>query len=526
MRNLKRSLSILLILITLLSCCACQGVYNPAVPKGDDGEASGGADTGEYIPPQMNDDDSDDFTVTLMADGKAYRPRMDIYVQWSDGFSVYRALVDNKGVARIDGLDGDYTVTLSAVPNEYAYNPNAYVATNNDRNITVELYTINRLTGKGDDMYSCYQFRKTGVYSVKIESPEDALWFQYAPETSGTYSIESWVDITEDNINPYVDVYQGTSEWKNKLYTINSGGPVGSYTHNFVHNVQIAAENIGTGGQATYTFALKAETKNNQFPITITFAVKRNGNFELENPSAITSVAIPTYDFSKFRLSDHTYSKSEYRIVNPEYESNGILVFNEKSFKLWKASDGGDDFYHVYDTEKYAETNGYGPILYAYITEPCRFIETPLSRLDYGISASPSGRISAGGVDYRHFIEGYTQLSTLGNINNGSYYCHELCPCHVASGSNLGWACPPTCTECRDDCRRCPMALIGNEGYQSIANEDGLVPVTGELKDFLSAYAKKEQLFYDGIGSIETNDGIQAVGESGWLFACAYYEKI
>ena len=533
MSNLKRMTVLMLVLAIAFSLFACSGEYQQGIVGG--GTIGGGGDGndggGSFTPPTMNDDPTDDFTVTLMADGRAYRPRMDMYAHWNDGFSIHTAKFNEFGIAKIDGLDGDYRVTLSDVPNEYTYNPNAHVATNETRAITVDLYTLNRLGGNGTGIYDCYTFKKTGVYAATIKSADDVIYFQYAPETSGTYSIESWADTTADNVNPYVDVYGGNTQFKYLLRTVNDGGTVGSYTLNFMYSVQIAKENISSGGQATYTFAIKADTKNNSYPVSITFAVKRNGEFELNAPGTIKGMAIPEFDFSDFDKSKHEYDKSEYSIVNPEYRLNGssnVYVMDQKKFKVWEKDAGGDGFYHVYDKDKYPETNGYGPILYAYITEPTRFIDKAFSKLDYDANGNILfTNLKVNGLDYKHFIEGYTALSTPGAFNGSSYYCVTGCPCH--KGESTGWACTNECTNCDISCKRCPEELIGHEGYQAYANSDGLVPVTEELREFLLAYCLKEQFFYDGLGSIEKNpvNGIyyQSVGDSGWLFACAYYEK-
>ena len=343
------------------------------------------------------------------------------------------------------------------------------------------------------------------------------------------YSIESWIDITEDNINPYVDVYYGSSQWKAYEKTINDGGAVGSYTINFVHNVQIAAENISAGGQATYTFVVKAESKNNKYPITVTFAVKRDGEFELQRPGnsgTAQGIKVPEFDFSTYEPNDHEGET----LVNPEYrlDNTNIYVLDQNRFKLWEKSKGGDGFYHLYDKEKYADTDGYGPILYAYITKPCRFIDVAFSKIEYNANGEViNAALSVNGANYKHFIEGYTQLATYGNINGGSYYCSNDCTCHP--DTTEGWACTKICTNCKSDCRRIPEELIGNEGYQSIANKDGLVPVTEEIKIFLEDYCMKEIFFYDGKGTVENSiyngKKFQAVGTSGWLFACAYYEN-
>ncbi len=523
MEKFKRITALMLVLITAFSLFACSGEYQQGITGGGIiGGGNTGTGSGEFIPPTMNDDPSDDFTVTLLADGKSYRPRMEMYAHWNDGFSIHTAKFNEFGIAKIDGLDGDYRVTLSSVPNEYTYNPNEHYATNENRTITIDLYTLNRMGGNGTGIYDCKTFKKTGVYSATLNSPDDVIYFQYAPETSGTYSIESWADTTADDINPYVDVYGGHTQYRYFIRTVNDGGTVGSYTLNFVFSVQIAKENISSGGQATYAFAIKADSKNNSYPISVTFAVKRNGEFELNYVGKVTGQAIPEYDFSDFDVADHEYDKSEYTIANPEYQLNGsnTYVFDQNKYKLWEKKHGGDGFYHVYDIEKYPETGGYGPILYAYMTKATRFTSNAFASLGTMGQGTDLIKYNINGLDYRHFIYGYSTMCSYG------YYCLKTCPCHP--DGNAG-ACTDDCTKCLDGCERCPEELMGFEGYQAYANSDGLVPVTEELRDFLLGYCFNNQYFYDGLGSLEkapvNGNYYQAVGDSGWLFACAYYEK-
>ena len=529
---IKRILALLLIAITLFSLASCTGEYQFGVNSGGNGGSTDtstdtNTDTGSdgYVPPTMNDDPTDDFVVTLKADGMPYSPRMDMYAYWNDGNSIKTAKFGKDGIAKIDGLDGDYKVTLSAVPNEYTYDPNGNIATNDNRRIEINLYTLNHLAGGGTGIYDCYSFKKAGVYCATIEGPEDAIYFQYAPDGMGTYSIESWCDTTADNVNPYVDVYYGNIAWKAYERTIDDGGPVGSYTINFVHEVSIAAENISGGGQATYTFAIKADTKNNKYPVVITFAVKRNGDFELPDYSGNLGnpnkgMIVPTYDFTNYNKDDHDYS-NDYTIKTPEYQYNNTstYVFDEKTVKLWEKSDGGDDFYHIYDELKYPDTDGYGPILYAYITKACRFLDKSFTEIEYDYK----GEIVYNNLGaYKHLIEGITRTG-----KPGHYYCTKECACH--EGQPAPWACTKGCSTCSSSCTPCKPELLEFEGYQAYVNKDGMVPVTQDIKDFLLAYSKKQMFFYDGKGTQENVriDGkyFQAVGDSGWLFGCAYYEQ-
>ena len=526
---MRKILAFILCLAALFSFAACEGEYH----TGLGGSSSGAGNKDDGIP-EMNDDPTDDFTVTVLANGEPYIPTSETFVYWTkqDGLGVHTAKLDENGVARTDGLDGDYKVTLSFVPKNLSYDPNTNIATNDAKNITVNLYTVNNLTGSGDSLYNCYNFKKTGVYTAVLESSDDAIYFEYAPESAGTYSIESWVDITADNVNPYVDVYGGSFANKYFMRTIDDGGAVGSYTVNFLHEVRIAKENISAGGQATYTFVIKADTKDNKYPVTVTFAVKRDGEFELSGPGRVTGIAIPEYDFTDFNLSSHEYG-SDYKMVYAEERlgETSNYVFDETRFKLYEKSQGGDGFYHVYDPVKYAENNGYGPILYAAIKSPTRFIDRAFTKIEYSLSGETlnSAISNVGGINYKHFIEGYTALSTPGAFNGGSYYCVSNCTCHKKSDAS-GWACTDECTNCKSECRRIPKELVGFEGYQAYCNSDGYAPVTQELYEFLLGYCHKETLFYDGKGTIEnrvfSGKTFQAIGDSGWLFACAYYEKI
>ncbi|MBQ7761611.1 MAG: hypothetical protein IJ400_06105 [Clostridia bacterium] len=536
---LKKILSLLLVAIMIFSLTSCLGEYQVGVNQGGNNE--NGNNTGDvddelgtddsYVPPTLNGDPTDDFVVTLYADGVPYSPRTEMYAYWNDGSSIHTAKFDSNGVARIDGLDGDYRVTLTNVPNEYTYNPNGNMATNDDRSIVVNLYTLNQLAGGGTGLYDCYTFRKTGVYCATLNSAEDGIYFQYSPEGMGTYSIESWADVTADDIDPDIDVYIGSSQWKAYEKTITDGGPIGSYTINFVHEVKIASENISAGGQAVYTFVVRAESKNDKYPITVTFAVKRNGDFELPSSGNGTgkTMAIPTYDFTDFDVNDHEYGNN-YKIAYPEYQYEGLTyVFDESRVKLWEKAMGGDDFYHLYDEEKYADTNGYGPILYANITTSNRFLDINFNRIEYNANGEIiNAALSANGVNYKHLIEGYTQLSTVGKITNATYYCVDTCPCHDSTDP-VGWACTKECTKCATECRRIDEKLIGFEGYQAYVNSDGVVPVTKDIKDFLLAYTNKELFFWDGRGTKEnvliSNKYFQAIGDSGWLFGCCYYEE-
>ena len=626
MKSIVRIIAFILVISALLSTASC-GSYQGAtgVQGGGSGGGSGsGGNEGGSQQPTLDGDPTNDFTVTLTLLGESYTPRMDMSVYWSDGFSMFSAPVNKQGVARIDGLDGDYRVTLSAIPNELCYDPNSHIATNDDRNITVELYPLNRLSGRGKTFYDAYSFNVTGVYSAVIEKPGDKIFFHFTPKTNGVYTVESWCDVTKDDVDPDIDIYTRNTHWENYESTITEGGKMGSYTINFLYTDTIADENISSAGSVPYIFAITAESKSESYPITVTFAVKRDGEFESPPSASVAkSVAVPEFDFSGFNKADHNYG-ADYTLTSPAYALEGkantyvfddriykiyeikreliltsggeavsaseysvaldkkgiaaTAVINGRSYRLYKqtedgALDGvyfttpepadgtltvsisteegrvilggteldclfrveGDGFYHLFDEELYADNNGYGPILYAYITSACPFLDSPFTRIEYWGDSLVNNALTAKQINYKHFIEGYTALSTYGCASNAghTYYCVASCPCHkyVAEdeSTHYGWACTEACDSCDASCNRIPEALVNNEGYQAYANDDGMVPVTAELQKFLSDFCMQRQYFYDGKGHVDGSawEGsfYQAVGDSGWLFACAYYKK-
>ena len=503
--KLNRIIALILALASLLFLSAC-GEYKPAT-------GGGKLPQGSVEQPPLDDDPTNNFTVQLMLNGKPFIPMVNMSVYWSDGHNIHIAPVDSNGLATIDGLDGDYGVTLSNVPSGYAYDPNSNVATNDNRNITLELYDLNMLRGSGTGLYQCYQINSTGVYTVTIKNAGDLSYIQFAPRANGTYTVESWVNVIDDDVSPICMAYLGSSQYKYGEYKVTDVGVCGSFTRNFVHTVNIADENISSAGSQTFTFAVGAEAKSGVYPLTLTFAVKRNGDFDLDLMSKTT--VIPTQDWSAFDF-DAFNALAGKKIVGAETLYPGTTdsyMFDEDNYKIWPISEGGDGVYHLFDEEKYASTDGYGPVLVAYVSKPCRYTDAPFTTIE---SVGNNALVVNGTHNYRVLIRGIEDVAKEG------YYCLTDCPCH-SDGSPL--VCPPGCTKCNPSCTPCPKELWNVKGYASLCNADGVVPVTQELKEFLQGFAVTQRYFADGAGWVETNSDapIDAYEDSQWLFACGYY---
>lgn len=517
---IKKIVAFLLLASIILSIASC-GTYNPAL--GGSGNNSNNNSTDK---PGLDDDPTNDFTVQLRLNEKPFSPATAINVYWNDGYNVHIAPVDESGYAVIDGLDGDYNVTLSSVPSGYAYDSNAYVATNDNRNIVIEMYDLNLLRGSGTNTNDVYQISDTGVYTVTINSENDFSYIRFSPQINGVYTVESWVSVVEDEISPICLAYLGSAHYVYGEYKVTDVGVCGSYTRNFVHTVNIADENISSsgGGSVTFTFAVGAETKSGVYPVNLTFAVKRNGGFDLNREKQ--EIMIPSHDWSTFDFNSFN-ALAGGKIVGAETLYPGTsdsYAFDEDNYKLWPVSEGGDGVYHVFDEEMYPETNGYGPILVAYISSPCRFF--PKSPEGDGVSfttiedAGNNALVIQSKYNYRLFIKGFAALAAAG------YYCTSGCICHAIDGSMP--ACLIGCTDCTADCNQVTAEEMAIKGYADYVNADGVAPVTPELRDFLQRYVSNSQYFFaDGEGTIENDSShpIDSYEDSQWLFACGYYKQ-
>ncbi len=551
---MKKLICLILIFGALLSLCACGELVTPVGP----GDRTDPEDTAPPAPDDLKNDPNA-FTVSLRFNGEQYFPREQdtVISQWTDGYSFHTAEVGEDGYARIAGLDGDYQVTLKGLQDGFLYNPNAYVATNNDRHIIIDLYKPIRTTGYGTGPYDCIKIKKAGLYRVEIKSADHKVFFQYSPEKEGTYSVESWVSTSQGIYNPKIDVYTGSIAYKLFAYTLDNGGVCEGYTQNFKHIVEVAQEQVDSGGGgAAFTFAIHSESKDGVYPVYIDFAIQLNGSFELEHYDK--TLVIPEEDLAQ------TPNYDGYTFKWAETDTRGVegrFVFDGSMFKLWSKDEGGDGYYHIYDKE----TNTYGAILYAKLSSPHRFTEAPFTSIE---DAGNSSLTVNGTHNYKLLIEGLEDLlvdplDSMPNASGGSYFCLHDCPCRVGDAQNapgIG-VCGESCTRCAEGCRHLPdeiVALIDTDledgkdpspdvekveirdthgkpiavpkylcGYASYVNADGVYAVTEELRAFLQGFSISQRYFADGQGWVESNPNVKVDAKEAdqWLFACGYYVK-
>ena len=423
-----------------------------------------------------------------------------LQAQWTeitDGRpEVYRASFDDKGVAKIKELDGDFSVTLvltSDFNRSYCYDPNLgydpnhpddyndLVMTKYKKSVAVPIYKLKKAVKSGQNMtiagesYSYYNLNSTGAYSYTLNSSEEKQFFMFRPQRSGEYTFMTLIDVTADEINPIVDLHMGSSAFINPYPAViqDDGGAEGNYTKNVVLKYQIDKSEVGN----VMIFNLHSESeKSYSYPHTIYFIFERDGEFTRQWGES-TPVPV-TEDFGK--TPDKPSGTFELVADSPLFGNTrntsgkkGVHILNQKGVER------GDDGYYYYVVNDGGNTVKYR--LYAVITRPIPVLANSGNDGDAGAS-----------------------------LNNGllakSYYWMEGEDGKIKNYYDF---------------------IMGTNGYAYYCrfNPDGAYPVNDELKQFLQDFSISQRYFNDGNGFAEDIRGAayNSDEDSQWLFACGLY---
>lgn len=461
---MKKLLVILLALLMVLGFAGC-GEYKPPVNNG--GSNGTGDDPGGIIKPPDPGTDPEviPFTVSLfdITTDEPFAVSGEIYALWNDldSNAIYRAPFDADGVAEIKGLDGDYAVTLSSLPEGYTYNPNNNIATNDEKSIKIYMYRLNQPNGTTTRFINGINTDWTlntingtrGAFRATINSPDDVVRYYYTTNNHGVYSIESIIDTTANEINPYLDVYMASSQYihSGTRETFDDGGSaVNTYTKNFRY-----LRTMDRG--YVFIFCIRAEGLSaNSFPINIDFLIDKDG--ELNPPDSYETAVAK-------QAKPYNFPTGESFKYVAKLDPTGRNILNGKLFKLddREEVDGQPNpeygYYRFYDEE----TQTYGGTLFTKISRDWEFTSTQSG------SGFLDGLVAKrfGGYNYANFLQTYA-------------------------------------------------------GY---VNDDGVYPVNEELKDFLMNFSISQGYFSDGNGWAETEGHYNSSERNQWLFSCGYYNR-
>ena len=495
-KRMKKATALIMLLAVILSALAgCDGEYQGIEP-GTTGTPSSTNPSGSVGPTPPGSEEP--FTVTIILDQKIFTETQGIEVQWADGLSVHRATFDeNDHVAKITGLDGDYKVTLHGLPKGYTYDANIYSATNNKRNIQIEIFEHISTRGSGTSLYGSDVIKLTrlGAYTATIKKNNKGgsttVYYEFSPSRAGTYIVDTIVDITANEINPSLDIYSGSSAYKIYSHTVDSGASEAEYTRNARYVIEVDAKNVG----GEYTFGVTATHKDGVYPIPVTFVVRFAGDYENPDYKRDRTVIVPDQTALKNRgYIDDSYING--KLTYPEVRvTDKVYVFDGSMFAL----NPEDGFYHLVDEN--GEPNG--PILFAKLRRRHRFFADY-----YGQEVAFDSYGTYGVICVED--PGNASLQALSNGKEN----YKL---FVQGGDACGGV------EGMED-------YLAYKGYGDyVTNEEGVYPVTEELKEFLQKFSISQRYFNDGNGWAETTaEGelgyrIYSSEEDQWLFACCYF---
>ena len=477
---MKKTLGFLLsIILSFSAFCAC------AVPQKENSSSKNSS--AEISESNTSGSDSSgeevvktEYKVSLSCKGEKLIPNEPITVAWTgisetgDITSFQTAALDENGDARIRMTNGEYRVTLSNLPDGYTYNPNLYLTTSNNPEITIEMYPIIQSPNSGlvDFYEDVISIRQEGAYRVTIDqryAVKEGVHFQFhIPKDGGVYSVQSMVDVMQNTINPVAEIYTGSAQFKTWSYTCDGGVEFenGSYTKNFYFEGKATEDQ---GGFAIIPFKVRATTVDNTFPVTVDFYVSRKA----DNPSTHKDAELI---YAK-ECPNEKAPEGVGRWVGAETKENGQNVFNSKNY-VYNEEDG---FYHVGTKD--------GPYLYVELsTTPNRFLP------DYVDMSGTPHPVSF--VTIEHIAPvAFLRVAELD---------HE-------TGERTG--------------RLIHYKPMIEEQYALACNSEGRCLVTEELKWFLQELSESQAYFNDGYGHIEQTLKISALEDDQWLFACGYYKQ-
>ena len=356
---MKKFVTLTIAFLMIFALVGC-GQYTPPDSSGNGGNTPVTPPSGEdpVTPPETGDGA---FSVTLVYEEQPYNPTEIINVIWTDveGMGVYYAPFDDEGVASRTGLDGNYKVTLQTVPDGFTYDPNIYEADNDHKHTEITLFRLTNDFGMRmtPDKYSPIILPSMGTFRIYLQSSSQTVFFRARPNRTGEYSVQSIADVTENKINPILDVYYGTyaymPETPNEICD-DGGKAQNSYTKNFLWHTEI------TDPQQEFIFALRSTCiDETAYPIAIDFIVEREGEITGGDTTEYRKV-VPTEQFTQ--PPDRSVPFQYVAHLNPSRTLDGSL------FKL----NPEDGYYHFYDEE----TDTYGGTLYAIVNRDSEVLST------------------------------------------------------------------------------------------------------------------------------------------------------
>lgn len=495
-KNIAVAVLCVVFALTLVACNYKPATNNPS--SGNSGSSGNGGNNGSG---GNSGDGSDEFTAELCIGNEDTKANFasaiikDIKVIWTDTESsngaYYSAGFDKDGVARMTGLDGDFRVTLSSLPDGYTYNPNIYFANSQNKTTKIVLYklsTIDNLGASGNSSSTSCIITSIGAYRAVLTKTnfENGVWFKYQPSVAGDYSFESIIDVTANKLNPILTIYAGNNggyiNWDSKEEK-DTGGESSTYTKNFRWEINLRQDKVGN----PYFFVISATTLDEDvFPINVDFILDRDGEFTGGSGTIEKIPVSATHDFDAIaEIATSGCATGKY-VDYGSFDGNNSLLDGSKVH--WAADDLKKEDYATdaeYEAAKKANdyyyvlaSDGNKYILYVAIKQDVRKIDENLPE----VITTENGKGFTDEKNQPRVIKGKDE--------NGVVHYYNY------------------------------VDFINT--YAAHTNGDGCYPVTSEMQVFLQRFSISRSLFNDGNGIGE--QVYQSSENNQWLFICGVYK--
>ncbi len=479
---MKKFLTLLLAAFTLafsVTVSAC------SVETRDPSSSFAPDSTVESSSPEVETPSGEPFTARLqLPEGESLDTAAGLYAIWTEkgGLNVYQAPFNAQGVATCTGPDGEYQVTLSATPTGYTYNPNIYLASNDDRDTEITLYPLRELAGIGNHPYETpYGISTEGAYRFTFTKPEEKFYFKTDIPRDGTISFKSLLDVTKNETLPVLE--RGLVSNEMIQNTIIGGGEQSSYTKNFY-----ASYSLKDNQQWLYFFKIGVESMNpSAYPVVVDMLVEVT-DYEDEYTNLVKA------EVPDIKLPHNRTAGDPWRATEPA----GEFVLLADVMKLGggkRIPFEGDMVKKVYNEE----TKGY----FYYLNEEfwnAKYPDHPITDLGKKMLYARLGKDVPG-------VNTTTPDGTAHNLGL-SFRTDFRCPLPVGQGKDYG-------------------EFIA--AYLAKKNSNGDYPVDEYMMQFLEDYSISHRIFFDGYGSAEWGlseaNRYSASADGRWLFACGFYTE-
>lgn len=465
--------------VTMVTSC---GYYTEAInpvtpPNGEENTPPEGKPDDDDPDAGVDPELADMFTVSCELNGKPMTGLKGKQVEWTgtDG-SVYRAAFNENDIAvcaQSDQMDGEYNVSVS-LDRDYAYKEDEYLADNDNKHIVVQVYRAENLNRHTWDNLNSIPTVKPGmVYIANCtsfatnqhgEKQKDSVYFFMTRDCV----LETWCSVKDNTVTPAINAYCANlmSGFVNPSAVVcRGGGSSASFTKNIVVSWELYPE-LDEGN--CNLFGISATTVTGSPGAQVYFKITSAGDIEDKDDTEYTTKHM------EVKEKDLLQSIKPVGRFTYNYNLTGNILRGDM-YKLFKvgttdsAGNEGDGYYHVYD----AETDTYGPILFAMLTHDNEVFDTE------------------------------------GTNSGFLFYLISLTQCGKDYSDFFGTSSEP-------------------KNYAAFVNSDGAHPVTQELKEFLQDFAIGSSYFSDGEGwaedrSLNGRVSLKSAEEDQWLFCCGYY---